>query len=61
MKWQGRRGSSNIEDRRRRPTRRSSGGGKIGGVGLIAILVIGYFLGVDVTPLLNGGLSLIHI
>lgn len=50
MKWQGRRGSSNIEDRRR------AGGGKtagLGGVGLLAVLAIGYFLGVDVTPLLE--------
>jgi predicted metalloprotease len=52
MKWQGRRGSRNIEDRRR-----SSGGGKsiggIGGIGLVAVLIIGYALGIDVTPLLN--------
>lgn len=27
--------------------------GGIGGVGLVAVLVIGYFLGIDVTPLLN--------
>ena len=50
MKWRGRQGSRNIEDRRR------SGGktaGGIGGVGLIAVLVIGYFLGIDVSPLLN--------
>jgi hypothetical protein len=52
MKWRGREGSSNVEDRRR-----MSGGraGSIGGVGLIAILLIGYFLGIDVTPLLQGG------
>ena len=51
MKWQGRRGSRNIEDRRR------SGGGKaqVGGLGLLVILAIGYFMGVDVTPLLQGG------
>lgn len=50
MKWQGRRGSRNIEDRRR------AGGGKaqVGGLGLLAILAIGYFMGVDVTPLLQG-------
>lgn len=58
MKWQGRRGSRNIEDRRRGGA--ASAGG-IGGVGVIAILVIGYFLGIDVTPLLNdasqGGIS----
>jgi predicted metalloprotease len=54
MKWQGRRGSQNIEDRRRRPTRGKTKAGGLGGLGLIAVLVIGYFLGVDVTPLLNG-------
>jgi len=50
MKWQGRRGSRNIEDRRAR-------GGKaagVGGVGLLVVLAIGYFAGVDVTPLLEG-------
>ncbi|WP_417259085.1 neutral zinc metallopeptidase [Celeribacter sp.] len=55
MKWRGRRGSRNIEDRR------SSAGGMsrgkavsgVGGLGLIAIVVIGGLLGVDVTPLLN--------
>ena len=52
MQWQGRRGSQNIEDRRRMSTGRAGG---IGGVGLIAVLLIGYFLGIDVTPLLNGG------
>ncbi len=56
MKWRGRRGSTNIEDRRRRPGRSSSArGGQIGGLGLIIVLVLGYFLGIDVTPLLNGG------
>lgn len=53
MKWQGRRGSRNIEDRRGRAGGKTAGG--IGGVGLVAVLVIGYFLGVDVTPLLNNG------
>ena len=53
MKWQGRRGSRNIEDRRRSPGRAAAGG--IGGVGLIAVLLIGWFLGVDVTPLLQQG------
>ena len=58
MKWRGRRGSRNIEDRRGR----SGGGGGIrlggvGGVGVLAVLAIGYFLGIDVTPLLEDGLG----
>lgn len=52
MRWQGRRGSRNIEDRR---GRRVSGGGGIGIVGLLVILGLGYFFGIDVTPLLQGG------
>lgn len=52
MKWRGRRGSSNIEDRRRMSVRSS---GQIGIVGLLVILGIGYFFGVDVTPLLQDG------
>jgi len=50
MKWQGRRGSRNIQDRRGRGT--ASVGG-IGIVGILAIFLIGKFLGVDVSPLLN--------
>jgi uncharacterized protein len=63
MRWQGRQTSSNIEDRRRRAAnyagyrgsrsvRRASG---VGGLGLLAIVLIGAVLGVDVTPLLEGG------
>ncbi len=50
MRLRGVRGSRNVEDRRR-----SGGGGKagIGGVGLLVVLAIGYFAGIDVTPLLN--------
>lgn len=50
MEWKGRRGSRNIEDRRGM----RSAGGAVGGVGVIAVLLIGYFLGIDVTPLLEG-------
>jgi predicted metalloprotease len=50
MRWQGRRGSGNIEDRRR-----MAGAPAIGGIGLVIIVLIGLFLGVDVTPLLNQG------
>ena len=52
MKWRGRRGSSNIEDRRRVAR---GGTRQIGIVGLLIILGLGYFFGVDVTPLLQGG------
>lgn len=55
MRWQGRRGSANIEDRR--SARRSGGSnaaGGLGGAGLIAILLIGWFFGVDVSPFLGG-------
>jgi uncharacterized protein len=51
MKWKGRRESRNIEDRRGRSNTRAVGG--IGGFGLVAVLVVGYFLGIDVTPLLQ--------
>lgn len=50
MEWKGRRGSRNIEDRRGI----RSAGGAVGGVGVIAVLLIGYFFGIDVTPLLEG-------
>ena len=52
MKWQGRRGSRNIVDRRGRRSAASAGG--IGGLGLVAVVVVGYFLGIDVRPLLEG-------
>ncbi len=52
MDWRGRRTSDNIEDRR--------GGGmgapvRLGGVGVVVVLLLGAFFGVDVTPLLTGG------
>ncbi|KQB17275.1 neutral zinc metallopeptidase [Rhodobacter capsulatus] len=68
MRWQGRRGSDNIEDRRggdniedrrggdniedRRGGRRISPGGA-GGLGLLALVLAGWVFGVDLTPLLN--------
>lgn len=58
MKWQGRRTSRNIEDRR------SSGGtarkGGVGGLAAIAVLVIGWYFGVDVSGFVGndaGGIS----
>ncbi len=52
MRLRGVRRSRNVEDRRRS---RARGGVQIGGVGLLLILAIGYFAGVDVTPLLDQG------
>ena len=50
MEWRGRRGSGNIEDRR------MAGGGsaRIGGIGLVLVLIIGAVMGVDPSALLNG-------
>lgn len=51
MRLRGIRRSRNIEDRRR------MGGGKgagIGGVGLLVVVVVAYFAGIDASPLLQG-------
>ncbi|MEO1563051.1 MAG: neutral zinc metallopeptidase [Pseudomonadota bacterium] len=53
MKWRGREGSRNIEDRRRV----SGNGARIGGLGAIVIIILGLVFGVDVTPLLQGGVG----
>lgn len=50
MKWQGGRRSRNIVDRRGRSTGRAVGGG---GLGVLAIVLIGWFLGVDLSPILG--------
>lgn len=52
MEWRGRRGSNNIEDRRRMSSGARAGG--VGGLGLLAIVVISALLGVDPTEILNG-------
>lgn len=52
MKWRGRRGSDNIDDRRRSPIAAAGG---LGGGAVIVVLLVGYFFGVDVTPLLEQG------
>jgi predicted metalloprotease len=52
MRWQGRERSRNIEDRRRSGSHGVAAGG---GIGLLAVLAIGYFLGVDVTPFIEQG------
>ena len=53
MKWQGRRGSSNIEDRRR-----AGGGARIGGIGGVAgvlVLLVGWYFGVDTSQFVDLG------
>ena len=54
MKWQGRRGSRNIEDRRRSGggTRRAGG---VGGVGAIVLLLAGWYFGFDVSGFIGDG------
>ncbi len=56
MDWRGRRGSGNIEDRR------SQGGGRgavraggVGGVGMIVVVLLAMFLGVDPSQFLGSG------
>lgn len=50
MQWRGRRGSGNIEDRRRMG---SAGAGGIGVVGMLVVLAVGYFFGVDISPVMR--------
>ncbi|MDO6797757.1 KPN_02809 family neutral zinc metallopeptidase [Shimia thalassica] len=50
MRLRGVRKSQNVEDRRGRGGARSVG---LGGVGLLVVLAIGYFAGIDMTPLLE--------
>ena len=54
MRLRGIRRSKNVE---LRGGRGGGGGGKggLGLVGVLAVLAIGYFTGIDVSPLLNGG------
>lgn len=50
MRLRGVKSSRNVDDRRRSRTGKAGG---IGGVGLLLVLAIGYFAGIDVSPLLN--------
>ena len=51
MRWEGRRGSDQVEDRRGQ----SGGGGRVmgGGIGMLAIVLVVWLLGGDPMPLLN--------
>lgn len=51
MEWRGREGSRNIEDRRGMGV---TGAGGLGIVGTLVVLAVGYFFGVDITPLVGG-------
>ncbi|MDP0927034.1 neutral zinc metallopeptidase [Paracoccus onubensis] len=51
MKWRGRRGSSNVDDRRGMGR---AGAGGVGVVGVLAILAVGYFFGIDISPIVQG-------
>lgn len=53
MKWQGRRGSGNIEDRRRSGGTRRAGG--IGGIAGVLILLAGLYFGVDTSQFVDLG------
>lgn len=55
MRLRGIRGSQNVEDRRRQSGARGGKAAPIGAVGLLVILALGYFAGIDVTPLLQQG------
>ncbi|MGR3549713.1 KPN_02809 family neutral zinc metallopeptidase [Pseudooceanicola sp.] len=59
MKLRNVRSSSNIEDRRGRRGRTRRGGaiGGLGVGGVLLVLAIGYFTGIDVTPILGGSPS----
>ncbi|MGP6087458.1 KPN_02809 family neutral zinc metallopeptidase [Antarctobacter jejuensis] len=49
------RSSRNVEDRRGRGGGKAAGLGGLGVGGVLIVLAISYFTGIDVTPLLNGG------
>jgi uncharacterized protein len=51
MRWRGRKGSSNVEDRRGIPVRGAVGGG----IGLFAAIVLALVFGVDPSEIIGGG------
>jgi hypothetical protein len=54
MRLKGIKRSSNVE-RRSGGQRRVGGKSSLGVAGVLAVLAIGYFTGIDVSPLLQGG------
>jgi uncharacterized protein len=53
MRWRGERQSDNVEDRRGMSVSRGVKAGGIGGLGLVVVVVVSMFLGVDPTALLQ--------
>ena len=58
MRWRGERQSDNVEDRRGRSMSRGVKVGGISGLGLVALVVIGLFMGIDPSALLQVGENL---
>lgn len=54
MKWKDGRESDNVEDRRGMSISRGAKIGGLGGLGLVAVVLIGMFLGIDPSALLQG-------
>ncbi|MDS9467495.1 neutral zinc metallopeptidase [Paracoccus sp. MBLB3053] len=50
MQWRGRRGSRNVDDRRGMG---GAGAGGIGIVGVLMVLAVGYFFGIDISPIMG--------
>src|SRR5512136_587695 len=55
MRWRDGRESDNVEDRRGMSIPRGAKIGGLGGLGLVAVVLIGMFFGIDPTVLLQGG------
>ncbi|HSB06372.1 MAG TPA: neutral zinc metallopeptidase [Thermodesulfobacteriota bacterium] len=55
MRWRDSRQSDNVEDRRGMSIPRGAKIGGVSGLGLLAVVLIGMFLGIDPTVLLQGG------
>ncbi|MBP1698188.1 MAG: putative neutral zinc metallopeptidase [Deltaproteobacteria bacterium] len=58
MRWRNGRESDNVEDRRGMSIPRGAKIGGLSGLGLVAVVLIGMFLGIDPTVLLQGGLEM---
>ena len=55
MRWRGERQSDNVEDRRGIPISRGAKVGGISGLGLVALVVVGLYLGIDPATMLQIG------